>query len=109
MDRGQGRLSRRKLFGARIRLYNHILVALVDSGCEAELVLSRRLADQLHIGYSPIIREGSLPGGTRMTAARTNQLTLDVAGSRKNLTAVVVDMIAFDCILSLPWSLQAPL
>jgi Retroviral aspartyl protease len=38
-----------------------------------------------------------------MTAARTSQLTLDIAGFRKNLTAVVVDMAAFDCILGLPW------
>jgi Retroviral aspartyl protease len=38
-----------------------------------------------------------------MTAARTSQLTVDIAGSHKNLTAVVVDMEAFDCILGLPW------
>jgi predicted aspartyl protease len=84
-------------------LDNHELVALLDSGCEVELVLSRRLADQLRIDYSPISREVSLPDGTRMTAARTSQLTLDIVGSRKNLTTVVVDMVAFDCILGLPW------
>jgi hypothetical protein len=68
-----------------------------------ELVLSRRPADQLRIGYSPISREVSLSDGTRMTAARTNQIALDIAGSHKNLTAVVVDMVAFHCILGLPW------
>jgi hypothetical protein len=38
-----------------------------------------------------------------MAAARTSTVSLDVAGSRKELTAVVVDMVAFDCILGLPW------
>jgi predicted aspartyl protease len=103
LARGRGQFSQRKLLGARINLDNHELVALVDSGCEVELVLSRRLADQLRIGYSPISREVILPDGTRMTAARTNQIALDIAGSHKNLTAVVVDMVAFDCILGLPW------
>jgi hypothetical protein len=77
MDRGQGRFGRRKLLGARLRLDNNELVALVYSGCEVELVLSRRLVDRLNMGYSPIFREVSLPDGTTMTAARTNQLTLD--------------------------------
>jgi Reverse transcriptase (RNA-dependent DNA polymerase) len=45
----------------------------------------------------------SLPDGTRIAAARTSTVSLDVAGSRKELTAVVVDMVAFDCILGLPW------
>jgi predicted aspartyl protease len=103
LARGQGNFSRRKILGARVKLDNRELVALIDSGCEVELVLSRRLADQLRIDYSPISREVSLPEGTRMTAARTSQLTLNIAGSHKNLTAVVVDMVAFDCILGLPW------
>jgi Retroviral aspartyl protease len=103
MARCQGKFGRRKLLGARIRLDNHELVALVDSGCEVKLALSRLLADQLRIDYSPISLEVSLPDGTRMTAARTNQLTLEIAGSHKNLTAVVVEMVAFDCILGLPW------
>jgi hypothetical protein len=38
-----------------------------------------------------------------MAAARTSTVSLDVAGSRKELTSVVVDMVAFDCILRLPW------
>jgi hypothetical protein len=38
-----------------------------------------------------------------MTAARNSQLTLDIAGSHENLTAVLFDMVAFDCILGLPW------
>jgi hypothetical protein len=38
-----------------------------------------------------------------MAAARTSTVSLDVAGSRKELAAVVVDMVAFDCILGLPW------
>jgi hypothetical protein len=43
MGRGQGHFTRRKLLRARVKLDNHELVALVDSGCEVELVLSHRL------------------------------------------------------------------
>jgi hypothetical protein len=38
-----------------------------------------------------------------MAAARTPKISLDIAGSQRDLTAVVVDMVAFDCILGLPW------
>jgi hypothetical protein len=49
MAQGRRRFSRRHLLGAEIRLNGHGLVALVDSGCEVELVLSRNLADNLRI------------------------------------------------------------
>jgi hypothetical protein len=76
---------------------------MIDSVCEVELLLSLNLAEKVGIDYSFISREVSLPDGTRMTAARTSTDSLDVAGSRKELTAVVVDMVAFDFILGLPW------
>jgi predicted aspartyl protease len=103
MAQGRRRFSRRHLLGAEIRLNDHRLVALIDSGCEVELVLSRNLADKLRIPHTPLSREVSLPDGTRMAAARTSTVSLDVAGSQRELTAVVVDMVAFDCILGLPW------
>jgi hypothetical protein len=65
--------------------------------------MSRNLADKVGIDYSLISREVSLPGGTRMAAARTSTVSLDVAGSRKELTAVVVAMVDLDYILGLPW------
>jgi predicted aspartyl protease len=100
---GRGRFRRRHLLGAKIRLNDHRLVALIDSGCEVELVLSRNLADQLGVHYALISRDISLLDDTRMAAARTPTGSLDIAGSQKMLTAVVVDMVAFDCILGLPW------
>jgi predicted aspartyl protease len=83
---------------------------LVDSGCEVELVLSRRLADKIGVDYSLITREVSLPDGTRMAAARTPKISVDITGSQRDLTAVVVDMVAFNCILGYPGStLPTPL
>jgi hypothetical protein len=65
--------------------------------------LSRKLADRLGVDYSLIAREVRLPHGTRIAAARTTPITLNVAGSQKDLTVVAVDMIGFKCILGLPW------
>jgi predicted aspartyl protease len=101
--RGRCHLSRRPLLGAKIRLNDHGLVILIDSGCEVALALSRYLADKIGIAYSFIPREFGLLDGTRMAVARTFTVSLDIAGSRKEPTSVVVDMVAFDCILGLPW------
>jgi hypothetical protein len=49
------------------------------------------------------VAQVSLPDGARMAAARTPKISLDIAGSKRDLTAVVVDMAAFDCTLRLPW------
>jgi Retroviral aspartyl protease len=76
---------------------------LFDSGCEVELVLSRRLADKIGVDYSLITRGVSLPNGTRVAAARTPKISLDIAGSQRDFTSIVVDMVAFDCIMGLPW------
>jgi predicted aspartyl protease len=103
MAQGRRRCCRRRLLDAEIRLNDHEVVALIDSGCDVELVLFRNLADKLRISHALFSREVSLPDGTRMAAARTSTVSLDVAGSRKELTAVVVDMVAFDCILGLHW------
>jgi predicted aspartyl protease len=103
MAQGRRRFSRRHLLSAEIRLNDHGLAFLIDSGCKVELVLSRNLADKLRMPHTLISREVSLPDGTRMAAARTSTVSLDVARSRKELTDVVVDMVAFECILRLPW------
>jgi predicted aspartyl protease len=103
LAQGRNQFNRRQLLGAKVKLNDHELVALIKSGCEVELVLSRNLADKVGIDYCLISCEVSLPDGTRMAAARTSTVSLDIAGSRKELTAVVVDMVAIDCILGLPW------
>jgi hypothetical protein len=93
VTQGRNQYSRRQLLGAKIKLSNHELIALVDSGCEVEIVLSRRFSDKIGVNYSLITREFSLPDGTRMTAARTSEISLGIAGYQKDLTAVVVDMV----------------
>jgi hypothetical protein len=75
LAQGRKRFSRRQLLGAKIKLNSHGLIALVDSGCEVELVLSRRLAEKIGVDHSLITREGSLPVGTRIAAARTPKVS----------------------------------
>jgi Aspartyl protease len=108
LAQGRNQLNRRQLLGAKVKLNDHELVALIDSGCEVELVLSRYLVDKVGIDYSLIPREISLPDGPRMAAARSPTVSLDISGSRKELTAVVVDMAAFDCIIGLLARLYQP-
>jgi hypothetical protein len=44
-----------------------------------------------------------LPDGSRIAASRTEPITLTIAGSSEEVSAIVVEMVAFDCILGLPW------
>jgi Retroviral aspartyl protease len=78
-------------------------VALLDSGCEAKLVLSRRFADSNQIQHRPISRVIGLPDGSRIAAYRMEPIPLTIAGSSEEVSAIVVEMVAFDCILGLPW------
>jgi Retroviral aspartyl protease len=78
-------------------------VALLDSGCETKLVLSRRFADSHQIWHRPISRVVGLPDGSRIATSRTEPILPAIAGSSEEVAAIVVEMVAFDCILGLPW------
>jgi Aspartyl protease len=103
MTRLRGRFSKKNLLGTRVVVQGSRTTALLDSGCEAKLVLSRRFADRNGIGYAPINREVGQPDGSRMAASRSDPVDLTVAGVTRQESAVVVDLAAFDCILGLPW------
>jgi hypothetical protein len=43
------------------------------------------------------------PDGSQITASRTEPISLGVAGTQEEVSAIVVESVAFDCILRLPW------
>jgi predicted aspartyl protease/transposase InsO family protein len=103
MCRVKDRFNHKNLLGTSVTVQGRRTTALVDTGCEAKMVLSRRFADRIGVSYTPIAREVGLPDGSRMAAARSSLITLEVAGVTRQETAVVLDLVAFDCILGLPW------
>jgi hypothetical protein len=68
------RFARRSLLGTTVTVYGQDVVALLDSGCEAKLVLSRRFADSHQIPHQPISRVVGLPDGSRIAASRTEPI-----------------------------------
>jgi Retroviral aspartyl protease len=94
------RFARRSLQGTTVTVYGQDVV--LDSGCEAKLVLSRRFADGHWFRHRSISRVVGLPDGSRIAASTTEPILLAIAGSSE-VSAIVVEMVAFDCILGLPW------
>jgi gag-polyprotein putative aspartyl protease len=103
MTRPRSRFSKRNLLGTSVSIQGKRTTALLDSGCEAKLVISKKFADRQGICYTPISREVGLPDGSKMAASRSDPVDLTVAGVTRQESAVVVDLAAFDCILGLPW------
>jgi Retroviral aspartyl protease len=97
------RFARRNLLGTTASVAGQDVVALLDSGREAKLVLSRQFADSHQIKHRSISRVVGLPDGSRIAASRIGPISLTIAGWSEEVTAVVVEMVAFDCILGLPW------
>jgi Aspartyl protease len=86
------RFARRSLLGTTVTVGGQDVVALLDSGCEAKLVLSRRFADSNQIQHRPISRVVGLPDGSRIAASRAERISLTIAGSSEEVSAIVVDV-----------------
>jgi Retroviral aspartyl protease len=97
------RFARQSQLGTTVSIDGQDVVALLDAGCEAKLVLSRQFADRCQIKHRPISRVVGLPDGSRIAASMTDPVLLTIAGSSEEASAIVVEMVAFDCILGLPW------
>jgi Retroviral aspartyl protease len=97
------RFARRRLLGTMVQVNGQAVTALLDSGCEAKLVQSQRFADSHRIRYQPVSRMVGLPEGSQIASSRTKPLLLDVAVTTDDVSAIVVGMVAFDCILGLSW------
>jgi hypothetical protein len=75
--------ARRSLLGTTVTIDGQEVVALLDSGCEAKLVLSRVFADNDLIQHLPIGRMVGLPDGSQIAASRTEPISLGVAVPRR--------------------------
>jgi hypothetical protein len=80
MTRPRSRFSKRNLLSTSVAIQGKRTTALLDSGCEAKLVISKKFADRQRICYTPISREVGLPDGSRMSASRSDPIDLTVAG-----------------------------
>jgi hypothetical protein len=95
------RFARRILLCSTVTIEGQDVVTILDSGREAKLVLSLYFADNHQIKHRAISRVVGLPDGSRTVASRTEQISLAIAGSTE-VSAIVVEMVSFDCILGFP-------
>jgi hypothetical protein len=79
------RFARRILLGTTVTAGGQDVVVLLDSGCEAKLGLSRRFADSHQIQHRPISRVVGVPDGSRISASRTEPISLTIAGSSEEV------------------------
>jgi predicted aspartyl protease len=103
MCQSKDRFNHKNLLGTSVIIQGRRTTTLVDTGCTVKMVMSRRFADKIGASYTSIDREVGLPDGSRMAAACSTLVTLEVAGVTRQETAVVLNLVAFDCILGLPW------
>jgi hypothetical protein len=77
---------------------------LLDTGYEAELLLSTSFATQCGM-HSQVNEETvvEFADGTRVPSMSTENVSLSVAGVSHPVRAVVVDLAAYEVILGKPW------
>jgi hypothetical protein len=92
-----------RLLGVSIAIGDKTTTALLDSGCDAELIISEDYADENKIDSKPMGTRVELPDGTSIAAKETEELQLTLHGLRFCAKAVVIDMKTYDCILGRPW------
>jgi Retroviral aspartyl protease len=78
--------------------------ALLDPGCEAELVLSTNFATscgiQSHVDEDILVE---FPDGTKVPSAAIENVNLCVAGVAHPVRAIVVELASYEVILGKPW------
>jgi hypothetical protein len=90
-----GRKSSRQFFGTNLQVDGFEARALLDPGCEAELVLSNSFATQC--GMHSQVDEETLvefADGTRVPSTSIENVSLSVAGASHPVRAVVVELDA---------------
>jgi Retroviral aspartyl protease len=95
-----------QLLGIGVLLSGRKVTALVDSGCEAELIISRRFAQKHGIATAESARSRggiALPVETILEATETESMELDAGGVKSTCKALVIDITAYDCIVGRPW------
>jgi Retroviral aspartyl protease len=78
--------------------------ALLDPGCEAELVLSTSFATSYgihsHVDEDILVE---FPDGTKVPSAAIENVNLCVAGVAYPVRAIVVELASYEVILGKPW------
>jgi gag-polyprotein putative aspartyl protease len=95
-----GKKSSRQLLGTDVQVDGYKARALLDPGCEAELVLSTSFATQC--GMHSKVDEETLvefADGTRVPSTSIENVSLSVAGVSHPVRAVVVDLATYEVIL----------
>ena len=99
-----GRKSSRQLLGTDVQVDGYKARALLDPGCEAELVLSTSFATQCgmhsHADEETLVE---FADGTRVPSTAIENVSLSVAGVSHPVRAVVVELAAYEVILGKPW------
>jgi Aspartyl protease len=99
-----GKKSSRQLLGTDVQVDGSNVRALLDPGCEAELVLSTSFAAKC--GMHPRVDEDTLvefADGTRVPSESIENVSLCVADEFHPFRALVVELAAYEVILGKPW------
>jgi hypothetical protein len=99
-----GKKSSGQLLGANVQVDGYKARALLDPGCEAELVLSTSFAAQCGM-HSQVDEETffEFADATRAPSESIENVILCVSGVSHPVRALVVDLAAYEVILGKPW------
>jgi hypothetical protein len=99
-----GKKSSRQLLGTEVQVNGNQVRALLDPGCEAELVLSTSFATSCGIhSYVDEDIQVEFPDGTKVPSAAIENVNLCVAGVAHPVRAIVVELASYEVILGKPW------
>jgi hypothetical protein len=102
--RRTGKKSSRQFIGTEVQLNGNQARALLDPGCEAELVLSTSFA--IICGIHSHVDDDILvefPDDTRVPSVSIEIFNLCVAGVAHLVRAIVVELASYEVILGKPW------
>jgi hypothetical protein len=99
-----GKKSSRQLLGTEVQVKGNQAKALLDPGCEAELVLSTGFATSCgihsHVDENILVE---FPDGTKVPSAAIENVNLCVAGVAHPVRTIFVELASYEVILEKPW------
>jgi Retroviral aspartyl protease len=102
--RRAGKKSSRKLLGTEVQVNGNQTRALLDPGCEAELVFSTSFTTSCgihsHVDEDILVE---FPDGTKVPSSAIENVNLCVAGVAHPVREIVVELASYEVILGKPW------
>jgi hypothetical protein len=97
-------LHYRQLLGTDVQVYGYKARALLDTGCEAELVLSNSFSTQCGMHFQ-VDKEklAEFADGTRVPSTSIENVILSVAGVCPPDGALVVELAPYEVVPGKPW------